>query len=135
MMATFTTLLLTLIATIDLTTASCYTPNGTDINAYNNVPDLYLYAPCNKTAKVSMCCAIGPGRGDDHCFADGSGLCWNPAGANGTINWRESCTDPTWRDPACVRLFIHPETSESTPHHYLVDDKHADNSQNGAMFR
>jgi hypothetical protein len=22
------------------------------------------------------------------------------------VIWRESCTDPTWKDPACIKLFV-----------------------------
>jgi hypothetical protein len=85
--------------------AACYTPEGLDRNAMFNASEGYLYAPCNNVAAVSMCCAIGPGR-----IADGNadtcipgGLCYNPGS---DIYWRESCTDPTWEDPACIKLFV-----------------------------
>jgi len=70
-----------------------------------NASEGYLYAPCDNAVPVSMCCAIGPGR-----VADGTadtcipgGLCYNQ-GAN--LYWRESCTDPTWASPACIKLFV-----------------------------
>jgi hypothetical protein len=67
--------------------------------------DGYLYAPCDNVAAVSMCCAIGTGRvaagTADNCIP--GGLCYNQ-GAN--LYWRESCTDPTWNDPACIKLFV-----------------------------
>jgi hypothetical protein len=59
-----------------------------------------FYRPCNSSATVSMCCSIG-GSGDT-CIANDS-LCYNPY-AN--VCWRESCTDPTWQDPACAKLFV-----------------------------
>jgi hypothetical protein len=70
-----------------------------------NMSDGYLYAPCDNVATVSMCCAIGPSRvaagSADNCIP--SGLCYN----EGTrLYWRESCTDPTWKDPACIKLFV-----------------------------
>jgi hypothetical protein len=85
--------------------ATCYTPDGLDRNAMFNASDGYLYAPCDNVAAVSMCCAIGPGR-----VADGSadncipgGLCYNQYV---NLYWRESCTDATWTDPACIKLFV-----------------------------
>jgi hypothetical protein len=53
-----------------------------------------------------MCYAIGPYRGSpDNCYKDGSGLCYNQNMGETVHSWRESCTDATWRDPACVKLF------------------------------
>ncbi|CAI4213252.1 unnamed protein product [Parascedosporium putredinis] len=45
---------------------------------------------------ASMCCNVGTG---DVCRDNG--LCFNPSVEH---LWRESCTDPTWKDPACVKL-------------------------------
>jgi hypothetical protein len=85
--------------------AACYTPEGLDRNTMLNASEGYLYAPCDNVVPVSMCCAIGPGR-----VADGSadtcipgGLCYNQGG---NLYWRESCTDPTWTSPACIKLFV-----------------------------
>ena len=85
---------------------SCYTPAGRNINTdIYNVTDLSLYAPCNTTAPFSMCCAIGPDRGGpDTCLENG--LCHNAYYGNKDQTWRESCTDPTWKDPACIKLFL-----------------------------
>ena len=95
---------------VNLCTASCYWQDGTNVNAHWNVSEGYYYQPChNDTASnataVSMCCATGPGR-----VADGNadicvdqGLCYSSALG---IHWRESCTDQTWQDPACIKLFL-----------------------------
>ena len=102
--------LLTLPSTLILSfvgysSAACYTPEGLDRNAMLGASDGYLYAPCDNVAAVSMCCAIGPGRvadgTADNCIP--GGLCYN-VGAN--LYWRESCTDSTWKDPACIKLFV-----------------------------
>jgi hypothetical protein len=82
--------------------SACFLPNGTDVNALAGVADEYDYAPCNASAAVSMCCAIGPGRASSLDICVPNGLCYN-AGYN--IFWRESCTDQTWQDPACIKLF------------------------------
>lgn len=84
---------------------ACYTPAGRNINAANNLPDGALYAPCNISAPVSMCCAIGVNRTYQDVCIDG-GLCHNAFYGNRDQYWRESCTDPTWKDPACVKLFV-----------------------------
>lgn len=80
----------------------CYTPDGQDRNENFNA---IVYEPCNTSASVSMCCATGPGRTAgtlDTCMPD-SGLCFNQYYNN---YWRESCTDSTWKDPACIKLFV-----------------------------
>ncbi|KAL9043689.1 MAG: hypothetical protein Q9214_003133 [Letrouitia sp. 1 TL-2023] len=47
-----------------------------------------------------MCCATFR-QAADQCLK--SGLCSNTAtGPN--LTWRESCTDPTWKSPSCVKL-------------------------------
>jgi len=51
-----------------------------------------------------MCCVIGFGKDiseADFCRPDG--LCYNP---NHDQYWRESCTDPSWQHPACIKLFM-----------------------------
>jgi len=78
--------------------AGCYLPNGTEINQLRNVPyDNWL--PCKKNGD-SMCCRTN-GTSPDTCTSNG--LCHNSAAPN---IWRESCTDPTWQSPACLRLCI-----------------------------
>lgn len=96
--------------------AACFTPNGTNINTFNGYPDDSVYAPCNDSSNTaSMCCAIGPlRRSPDNCYTDGSGLCYNRNEGPDVVYWRESCTDATWRDPACVKLFVN-STSEYYP--------------------
>lgn len=86
--------------------ANCYNPDGTDHNvavnaSYPGSADEY-YAPCNPDAKASMCCAIGPGRQSDPDICASNGLCLDPGGTW----WRESCTDQSWSDPACVKLYV-----------------------------
>jgi hypothetical protein len=94
-----------ILSLVDRSSAACYTPEGLDRNVMFNASEGYLYAPCDNVVPVSMCCAIGPGR-----VADGSadtcipgGLCYNQGG---NLYWRESCTDPTWTSPACIKLFV-----------------------------
>lgn len=82
----------------------CYTPAGLNINTdIWKVNESALYMPCNTTAAVSMCCATGPERTDPDVCVD-HGLCHNSYYGNQL--WRESCTDPTWKDPACTKLFL-----------------------------
>lgn len=90
-----------------LCSAACFTSNGTNVNTLIGYPDDGIYAPCkNTTNGASMCCATGIYRGSrDNCYEDGSGLCYNKNVGPTVHFWRESCTDPTWRDPACVKLF------------------------------
>ncbi|KAL2356429.1 hypothetical protein BJ546DRAFT_516249 [Cryomyces antarcticus] len=86
--------------------ATCWTPNGTDRNAMFNATATYqFYAPCFTSLaepnKVSMCCNV---NGDgDQCNTTQAGLCYNPGSGR---YWRESCTDRTWQDPACIKLFL-----------------------------
>jgi hypothetical protein len=102
LLALSSTLILSLVGH---SSAACYTPEGLDRNTQFNASDGYLYAPCNNVAPVSMCCAIGPGRiaagSADTCIP--GGLCYNQYV---NVYWRESCTDPTWEDPACIKLFV-----------------------------
>ena len=71
--------------------AECYHPDGSDAGS--------AYQPCH-TGGQSMCCALNQVNGysnrcrpDNLCFEDDTGLIF-----------RESCTDPTWKDPACLQL-------------------------------
>ncbi|KIW32223.1 uncharacterized protein PV07_03783 [Cladophialophora immunda] len=75
---------------------TCYTPAGEDTNGPYSTPQNSTYQPCNPTdGTVSMCCASW-----DTCMPNG--LCWNEAYH---IWWRESCTDPDFTDPNCVKLY------------------------------
>lgn len=95
-LATWSTLIVTTAA------VACYAPDGRDRNAQFNTETGNHYAPCDPTAAVSMCCAIGPvriaGRWPDTCD---NGLC-----RNRVLLWRESCTDPTWTSRSCLKLFV-----------------------------
>lgn len=98
---------------IDVSKAGCYLPNGTDTNLAHETENQYL--SCNHTwpgAQHSMCCRTAAGQ--DTCLDNG--LCQNvPVGPDSLI-WRESCTDPTWEDPGCLRLYIDGDgESASTP--------------------
>jgi hypothetical protein len=99
--------------------ASCYWLDRTDVNAWWNVSEYEYYQPChNVTASnataASMCCATGPGRvaqgNADRCMENG--LCYSDALQ---LYWRESCTDPTWQDPACIKLFVNGTSMPSSP--------------------
>jgi hypothetical protein len=103
----FFVLLYSLSTLITHISANCYWPNGTDRNvaanaSYPGSADEY-YAPCNPDATASMCCAIGPARQGSADVCASNGLCLSP---DGTIWWRESCTDKSWRDPNCVQLYV-----------------------------
>ncbi|EPS45556.1 hypothetical protein H072_491 [Dactylellina haptotyla CBS 200.50] len=63
--------------------AECYNPDGTNRNALD--PPSQDYQPC------------GP-EGEDT-----GGFCYN---YHFDLFWRESCTDRTWKSPACTKLFL-----------------------------
>jgi hypothetical protein len=91
--------LIALITLVQTVTASvtCYGPNGTA-----NIEDCCggAYSPCNGIS--GMCCALGRTINNiNECL--GNGLCYQEN--NGEL-WRESCTDPTWRDPSCLKLCL-----------------------------
>lgn len=75
--------------------ASCYFPNGTDMNTLFP-QDIYL--PCNGGDVDSMCCALNRNF-PDKCRSDG--LCLSTFDGNA---WRDGCTDRTWQSPKCVSL-------------------------------
>lgn len=78
---------------------SCYRPNGTDVNAVYRAQFLKpVYEPCNAGDEHSMCCAMQRNI-PDKCRSDG--LCLNEFK---NLVWRDSCTDPTWKSPHCVKL-------------------------------
>ncbi|KAH9909135.1 hypothetical protein F4778DRAFT_793154 [Xylariomycetidae sp. FL2044] len=59
------------------TAKTCYRPDGSSVDDANN--------------------------GGDACGSDSTyGLC----GVTGSQLWRESCTDPTWESPACLKLCV-----------------------------
>lgn len=84
--------------------STCYFPNGTAI-----LDD--TYQPCRSNTTYSMCCALKNriSYTTDQCMP--SGLCFNSCLQDGSCNdsdgsgtyWRESCTDPTWNSPSCLK--------------------------------
>ncbi|KAK6363338.1 hypothetical protein TWF730_000774 [Orbilia blumenaviensis] len=81
-------------------TPRCYYPDGSLRNSTD-------YQPCNNVrGQHSMCCAIANrGSGADICLSNG--LCSGAtADGVGRALWRESCTDPTWEDPACLKICL-----------------------------
>lgn len=83
---------------------TCYKPGGTDRNPPNSTAETATYRPCDaRDGVVSMCCATW-----DTCMP--GGLCWNEAYQ---IWWREACTDPEFRDPNCVKLFLDVQTGRA----------------------
>lgn len=90
--------------------ADCFSPNGTDRSI--NFPKGQRWVPCNKSwssSNHSMCCNEAS---NDVCQENG--LCLSPTG----LLWRESCTDPTWSSPNCLKLCVGGDTS-------MIDDPFA----------
>lgn len=86
-----------LLSLLSCVLGACYTPDG-DLRGVDGEGGAYL--PCNSNGGHSMCCALGrKGKYKNTCRPDG--LC--DEADSGWI-FRESCTDPTWRDPACIKL-------------------------------
>jgi len=84
---------------------TCYSPGGDNRNGPYDTPSNSTYLPCNPTdGTASMCCAT-----HDTCMPNG--LCWNNAYH---CWWRESCTDPDFTDPNCVKLFIDQDEGPSS---------------------
>lgn len=86
--------------------AGCYLPDGTDRNARNDtIAGKTRYEPCSTGAGHSMCYNTKDG---DACVEDG--LIYNPGGQL----WRESCTDPTWQAPECLKVCYDDQLSAPT---------------------
>jgi hypothetical protein len=63
-------LLLTFLLSVRSSMAACFLPNGTDrYTIRGTVPGDYL--PCDATAVVSMCCALGRQGDPDTCLPGG----------------------------------------------------------------
>ncbi|KAH0435092.1 hypothetical protein CcaCcLH18_04990 [Colletotrichum camelliae] len=75
--------------------AQCFLPNGTNRLSTSDVGK-NTYKPCDSNGH-SMCCNTYTG---DVCR---DGFCWNESSR---VLWRESCTDPTWQSPKCLKLCI-----------------------------
>ena len=83
--------------------ASCYFPNGASADILDDLP---LMQPCNETPGVqSMCCMTQTIGVFESCNADN--LCVND---ENTVLAQGTCTDETWRDPACLNLCISGES-------------------------
>lgn len=75
--------------------AACYFPNGTEHDGGGQ-------APCDSTRGIaSMCCNLENTTTAGHCRTDGLCIPYNNAQL-----FRGPCTDPTWKDPACLPLCI-----------------------------
>ena len=112
----FCQLVLATILNITLTLAqNCYMPNGQDRNDRDGGNPVYW--SCNMTVPGgsghSMCCSQ-----TNTCQPNG--LCMD----NGGNYWRESCTDSTWKDPACLQLYVTDNYGKST--HYMLDSASRD---------
>ena len=77
------------------TSATCFYPNGS-ADAVGN------QGPCN-TSGHSMCCLLHPRANENADVCRSDGLCI--PSTNSQI-FRDTCTDPTWKDPACLRLCL-----------------------------
>ncbi|KAK7439273.1 hypothetical protein Landi51_11250 [Colletotrichum acutatum] len=87
-------ILTTLIGTV-AGQGACFVPNGTNRHDLTNA-NIQKYASCESSGH-GMCCNIA----GDKCQADG--LCWNEEHKQ---LWRESCTDPTWESPKCLKFYM-----------------------------
>ncbi|KAL8691877.1 MAG: hypothetical protein Q9224_004078 [Gallowayella concinna] len=80
----------------------CYLPNGIERWKTDRAD---VYRPSGVGSSVDdyqMCCAtVGDGDID---VPRKDGLCYNPR--YGGELWRESCTDPTWESPSCIKLCV-----------------------------
>ena len=71
----------------------CYYPSGQVYTGGDS-------GPCNNTSGVqSMCCRLRNTTTPDYCNKDA--LC---IPYTNDFPWRGTCTDPTWKDPACIHL-------------------------------
>jgi hypothetical protein len=84
-----------------------------------------------------MCCAVGPGRdgSQDVCLSGAdTGLCGNAILNDAAGVWRESCTDPTWQDPACLKIFVNGTGINSTMGTTLNSQDTLRSNNAGAVF-
>ena len=78
---------------------NCYLPDGILESSQD-------YQPCNSVlGTISMCCGTNrTGIAAESCLPNG--LCrkfGTEGGVTTEVLWRESCTDPTWQSPFCLR--------------------------------
>lgn len=77
----------------------CYNPDGSLVTDS-------AYQPCNLAVGAqSMCCGTNHTQAtlDDTCLPNG--LCQTRGANADAMFWRESCTDPTWNSPLCLKGF------------------------------
>lgn len=87
------------------TTATCYFPDG-------SIQSSDIYQPCKSGSNADgfrMCCGtnrdLAGNVPNDTCRPDG--LCDYISVSNGVNQtWRESCTDPTWDSPNCIKFCL-----------------------------
>lgn len=94
---------------VALVSANCFLPNSTDRNTIWDAhgSDYQPIGFGSSTDNFQMCCATNGRAVPDIPRKDG--LC-----QNNIAIWRESCTDPTWKSPSCIKLCID-GISTSTP--------------------
>lgn len=79
---------------------SCYLPDGIDRSTINPNSTYEICTPTVAGSQHSMCCdstAAGGGK------CQPSGLCYY---SSYNTLFREGCTDPTWQDPSCLKLYV-----------------------------
>ncbi|KAI4176690.1 MAG: hypothetical protein LQ346_007842 [Caloplaca aetnensis] len=86
---------------VALVSANCFLPNSTDRNTIWDAhgSDYQPIGFGSSTDNFQMCCATNGRAVPDIPRKDG--LC-----QNNIAIWRESCTDPTWKSPSCIKLCI-----------------------------
>ncbi|KAL8897000.1 MAG: hypothetical protein Q9207_007440 [Kuettlingeria erythrocarpa] len=86
---------------VALVSADCFLPNSTDRNSIwdGHGGDYQPTGFGSSVDNFQMCCATNGRAVPDIPRKDG--LC-----QNGAAIWRESCTDPTWKSPSCIKLCI-----------------------------
>jgi hypothetical protein len=96
---------------LTIAAATCYTIEGTAIT------DQPALQPCNLVAGTqSMCCGTNSTTNIiDTCLPNG--LCVNYAHGE-TFYWRDSCTDPTWQSPYCLKLCMAANDNAGPGNHY-----------------
>ncbi|KAL8916486.1 MAG: hypothetical protein Q9208_008489 [Pyrenodesmia sp. 3 TL-2023] len=96
---------------VALASADCFLPNSTDRNSILWDSHGSDYQPSGFGSSIDefqMCCATNGRAVPDTPRKDG--LC-----QNGATIWRESCTDPTWKSPSCVKLCIDGISTSTRP--------------------
>jgi hypothetical protein len=105
--------------------ASCYWPNK---NSWWNVLEYEYYRPCHNVDSLQRhghkACAALPGW-DGLLGVMRTGV-WKMNYVTAAAVLGENCADPTWQDPACIRLFVNGSSmlgslpSQDREHHRLM---------------